>query len=297
MKEIIYITKQSTKIKRKDNQIAVYENREKIWSFPINRIDKVFVFGNIEISMPAVNFLLSRNVDIYLLSFNGKFKGLITNTNLGSNYSLRLKQYRAFSDENKSLQTAKFFVLEKINAVEEYTGEDFSYYKKALELSDSYNEILGIEGGVSNIFFQNFRERLKDDSLGFTKREYRPAPDPVNALLSLIYSMFYSLLFSFLSAKGFDPYISFLHKKRGTHASLSSDFMEIFRVKLSDFVLFLFNRGIFSKDDFISSESSYYLKEESLKKFVDLFHQNFITDRKYSKLFEEKVNDFVGILS
>lgn len=293
MKEIIFITKQGTKIKRKENQIILTENNEKIWAFPINRIDKLFIFGNVEISMPAINFLLSKNSNIYLLSLNGKFKGIITNTKLSSNYNLRLKQYEVLKNPKKSLSLAKFFVKEKIEGIENLMNKELKHYKNSLKYADSYNEILGIEGNVSNLFFSFLKDVLLDRSLGFQKREYRPSKDVVNATLSLIYSLFYSLIFSYLTAKGFDPYIGFLHKKRGTHAVLASDVMEIFRPQLSIIVIDMFNNKILSKEDFDITDKGCYFKEESLKKFLKIFHKNFIDNEKYKKDLETAVDKFL----
>jgi len=296
MKEIIFITKQGTKVKRKDNQIILTKNDEKIWAFPINRIDKLFIFGNIEISTPAINFLLSKNSDVYLLNLNGKFKGLITNTRLSSNYNLRLKQYEILKNQKKSLLLAKFFVKEKIEEIEKLTKEDLSHYKNSLKYANTYNEILGIEGSASVFFFSFLKTLLLDKNLGFEKREYKPAKDVVNATLSLMYSLFYGFIFSYLTAKGFDPYIGFLHKKRGTHAVLASDIMEMFRPKLSIIVIDMFNRNVLSREDFETINKSFYFKENSLRKFLKIFHHNFIENEKYKELLEKNINKFIKIL-
>ncbi len=296
MRDLIFITRQGTKIRRKDNQIVVYLNDNKIGAFPINQIKKLFLFGNIEISMPSINFLLSRDAEIYLLSNTGKFKGLITNTKLESNYNLRLKQYHSLINPTQNLKMAKYFVFRKIETIEKFTGTKLSDLKNLLMNSENYNEILGIEGTASAFFFTVLREELKDKNIGFEKREYRPAKDPVNASLSLVYSLYYSLLFSILQAKGYDPYIGYLHKKRGSHAVLVSDFMELFRVDLSKFVIVMFNNEFISKDNFTISSNGCYLKEDSLKKFLQAFKENYIDNKKYQSEMEKETKQFAEIL-
>ena len=296
MKETVFITKQGVKIKRKDNQIVAFLKDEKVWSFPINRVKNVFIFGNIEISMPAINFLLSKDADIYLLSNTGKFKGIITNAKLESNYAFRLKQYRAFLDEDRRLKLAKFFVLKKLEKIENFTDNRLSDLKFRLKETKSYNEVLGIEGTASAYFFARFKDKLSKKNLGFGRREYYPAKDPVNATLSLVYSLFYGLLFSVLQSKGFDPYISFLHRKRGTHASFVSDFMEIFRVDLSNFVLAVFNRGILKKEDFEFEKNGCYLKNEKLKDSLEIFKQNFIDNGFFLTQTQKAIDDFLRTL-
>ncbi|WP_457642553.1 CRISPR-associated endonuclease Cas1 [Persephonella sp.] len=296
MKEIIFITKQGSKIRRKDNQIVVYLSDEKISGFPINRIDKLFLIGNIEISMPAINFLLSRNVDIYLLSQTGKFKGLISSTNLRSNYDLRLKQYRAFYTSKKNLQIAKFFVLKKIQEIQKFIEIDLSNLIDMLNNTSNYNEILGIEGKATALFFEKLKDFIKNKNLGFKKREYNPSLDPVNALLSFTYSLFYGLLFSIISSKGYDPYIGFLHRKRGTHAAFVSDVMEPFRVELSKFVAVLFNKEVITEDDFVPDVKGIYLKNNSLKKFLKIFNENYIEKNSYKPKTEKILSEIEKIL-
>ncbi len=285
MKEIIFITTQGSKLKRKDNQIVAFQEKEKIASFPVNRIEKLFIFGNVEITTSAVSFLLSRNVDIFLLSQTGKLKGVIT-TPLKSNYNNRLKQFRAYFSE-KNLHIAKFFVEKKINQIQKFTGQDLSDYLQMLKNTESYNQILGIEGNVSALFFDHFKEYLKDKDLGFERRQYNPPSDPVNALLSLTYSLFYSFLFSIALSKGYDPYVGFLHRKRGTHAAFVSDVMEAFRVDLTRFVGILFNSRFITAEDFNQENNAFYLKPGSLKKFLKIYHKNFIQDKDYKKQIEK----------
>lgn len=285
MKETLFITTQGCKVKRKDNQIIIFQEGQKIASFPINRIEKLFIFGSVEITISAVSFLLSRNVDIFLLSQTGRLKGVIT-TPLKSNYNNRLKQFKAyFSDKN--LSVVKFFVEKKINQIQKFTGQDLSNYLKILKNTHSYNQILGVEGNVSALFFDYFKGFLKDKDIGFEKRQYNPPPDPVNALLSLTYSIFYSFLFSVALSKGYDPYVGFLHRKRGTHAAFVSDVMEAFRVDLTKFVGVLFNSRFITVEDFEQENNTFYLKSDSLKKFIRIYHKNFIQDKDYKKQIEK----------
>lgn len=143
-------------------------------------------------------------------------------------------------------------------------------------------------GSVSVFFFSFLKALLLDKNLEFEKREYKPAKDVVNATLSLMYSLFYGFIFSYLTAKGFDPYIGFLHKKRGTHTVLASDIIEMFRPKLSIVVVDMFNKNFLSREDFERINKSFYFKENSLRKFLKIFHYNFIENKKYKELLEKK---------
>jgi len=82
--------------------------------------------------------------------------------------------------------------------------------------------------------FAKFKEELeKREIFEFKKRTYRPVEDRINGVLSFLYTLYYSYLYAEVIAEGLDPYVSFLHIKRGTHAALVSDLMEEARVLLT----------------------------------------------------------------
>src|SRR5258708_37547593 len=71
-------------------------------------------------------------------------------------------------------------------------------------------------------------------SFDFEGRNRRPPRDPVNALLSLAYSMLAKDLTIACYAVGFDPYMGFYHQLRHGRAALAVDLMEPFRPLIAD---------------------------------------------------------------
>jgi CRISPR-associated protein Cas1 len=92
----------------------------------------------------------------------------------------------------------------------------------------TFEQLLGMEGNVSNMMFKAFEKRLKGETgfKGSFKRSYNPPLDEINGLLSFLYTLYYSYLLPQLVVEGFDPYVGFLHRRRGRHAILVSDVME-----------------------------------------------------------------------
>ncbi len=276
MKEIIYVLKQGSKIRRKDNQLIVFLDEIKIAEFPVNIIECLFIFGNIEITTSAVNFLLSKNIDIYLVNNSGKLKGIISSTNVKSNFNLRIRQYKAHFDNKKNIEMVKFFVNEKLLEICKLSDINYNEWSLRLKNATSYNEILGIEGSISHTFFKWFKEYIGKNRLGFEKRQYNPAPDPVNSVLSFTYTLIYNLLYSKVLAKGYDPYLGFLHKKKGTHAAFVSDVMESFRPEVTKFVGDLIKDEILTEADFVPDLKTFYFKESSLKNYLRIFNEEFL---------------------
>jgi CRISPR-associated protein Cas1 len=99
-------------------------------------------------------------------------------------------------------------------------------------------------------------------------RNRRPPRDPVNALLSLSYSMLAKELTGVCDAVGLDPFLGFMHQPRYGRPALALDLMEEFRPLIADSVaISLINRGELGPDDFIRSASGTFLNERGRKGF------------------------------
>jgi CRISPR-associated protein Cas1 len=87
--------------------------------------------------------------------------------------------------------------------------------------------------------------------MGFSKRVRRPPTDPVNSVLSLIYTFLMNRVYSAVRVAGLDPYPGFLHSVDYGRYSLVLDLMEEFRTIIADtLTLSLFNLKILQKEDF-----------------------------------------------
>ena len=104
----------------------------------------------------------------------------------------------------------------------------------------------------------------------FTGRKKRPPTDPVNAILSLSYTMIFNELSSLLDGLGLDPYLGYFHNVNYGRASLAADLIEEFRAPIADrFTLNLINNRIVGKKDFYTNPkgAGVYLKREALKRY------------------------------
>jgi CRISPR-associated protein Cas1 len=112
---------------------------------------------------------------------------------------------------------------------------------EAAEKAAGLEQLLGIEGSAARVYFGAFAGMLKAEDSGgagfgfdFEGRNRRPPRDPVNALLSLAYSLLAKDLTITCYAVGFDPYIGFCHQPRFGRPALALDLMEQFRPLIAD---------------------------------------------------------------
>jgi CRISPR-associated protein Cas1 len=136
----------------------------------------------------------------------------------------------------------------------------------------SIEVLMGIEGTAARVYFRGLSQMIRTD-LPFDGRHKRPPTDPVNALLSLGYTMLFNEISSLLDGLGFDPYLGYFHAVDYGRASLAADLMEPFRAPVVDhFTLNLLNLGMFKIDDFKENPQgeAVYLKREALQRY---FHE------------------------
>jgi len=120
--------------------------------------------------------------------------------------------------------------------------------------------IRGIEGGGAAMYFKALGEALPN-SLEFHKRQRRPPPDPVNALLSLSYTLLHFEAVRITQQAGFDACIGFLHAPEYSRESLACDCIEPLRPVVDGFVLGLFHSRIIRKEHFGVQQDSCKLRK------------------------------------
>nr|MDQ2901573.1 CRISPR-associated endonuclease Cas1 [Acidobacteriota bacterium] len=132
------------------------------------------------------------------------------------------------------------------------------------EAAGNLESLLGIEGSAARVYFEEFAGMIKLDEPGddtgkangftfdFDGRNRRPPRDPVNAMLSLAYSVLAKDLTVACYAVGFDPYMGFYHQLRHGRPALALDLMEPFRPLIADSaVLSAVNTRMVTERDFV----------------------------------------------
>jgi len=143
--------------------------------------------------------------------------------------------------------------------------------------SNNLDSLRGIEGDAAAIYFSVFGLLINENLRGgfpFTGRNRRPPRDPVNALLSFVYSILGQDISAALNGVGLDPQIGFLHADRPGRDSLAQDLLEEFRPWLADrLVLSLINRRQLNASDFITEASGAVRLADNARKQLLIAYQ------------------------
>ncbi|MGH9673413.1 MAG: CRISPR-associated endonuclease Cas1, partial [Bryobacteraceae bacterium] len=198
----MYVREQGSIIRKRGGRMLVEKDGQTLLEIPLRDTDAVAVFGNVQVTTQALSELLERGIPLALYTRHGRLKGHLE-PEASKNAPLRMSQYRAVVNEEVSLAMAREIVRAKLcNAAElvadyraHYPSEELRAATEALReaatrsrLAGSHSEVLGIEGAGAARYFEAFA-RMNRSELPFDGRRRRPAPDPINALLSFGYTM------------------------------------------------------------------------------------------------------------
>ncbi len=306
MKGLLFVATPKSIVSRKNNSICVINDSGE-HLFPIGSVEHVFLFGGVHITTPAIRYINSMNKYIFLLNSFGKINAIILPEFIPSDYSTRLSQYNVLNNENAKINLTKMLLKEKAKNIGYILGYHESAYNRSIYIKSlisninfsNLEEALGIDGSLNSKMFQFMRENFLPDGFEFSQRDYHPPKDPINAVLSLTYSIYYSILVSVSISYGFDPYLGFFHTKRGRHASFCSDLIEISRPFLTLFVFELFKEEFFEISDFTIYENGCFLKEKALRAYLKIFSQKVIHGEylDYSEKFLKSLRDALNEIS
>ncbi|MBT9136643.1 MAG: CRISPR-associated endonuclease Cas1 [Firmicutes bacterium] len=110
---VLYLQEQGTMLKKSGNRITVTQQGETLMDLPVFKLDRILIFGNVQVSTQALGLLLEQGIDVAFFSFGGRLRGTAAST-LSKNIFMRLAQYAAWQDPERKLNFARCIVASKI---------------------------------------------------------------------------------------------------------------------------------------------------------------------------------------
>jgi CRISPR-associated protein Cas1 len=292
----LYLNSQGVKLGKSGAVLTVKDKDKLLQEARIGEICQVNLMGNVQVTTQAVQALCEAEVPICYFSMGGWFYGITIGLNT-KNVFLRRNQFRLAEQEYFARTIARRLVAGKIrnqrtllqrNHVEpnRQTLAGMKDMADRAEGAGSLGELLGIEGNAARMYFGDFAGMMKpDDVEGATPlpfemdgRNRRPPRDPVNAMLSLGYSLLAKDLTVACYAVGFDPYVGFYHQARFGRPALALDLMEPFRSLIVDSaVLTAVNTGMVTARDFVRAGGAVALTAGGRKAFFRAYEMRMDT--------------------
>ncbi len=258
----LYLNTQGAVLRKEEHRFLVIKEDTVLLSIPDFKVERILIYGNVQITTQAFKFALKNSIPITFLTMYGRFIGS-TFPAFSKNVFLRMAQFKRLSSSEDRLFLSKLVISAKIKTsvamlkrffrsteMEPTDMERMKMQINLLQTAHSVERLRGIEGGASSMYFSNLRLLLKEH-IKFSGRNYHPAKDPFNSLLNFLYSLLANEVLGVVYSKGLDPYYGFLHATEYGRVSLVFDLMEPFRSCVADsLTVRLFGKEIISENDF-----------------------------------------------
>jgi len=289
--EVLVVQTPGAQIGQRGEQLVVSVRGEEVRKIPGQQVRAIYCYGAIQLTAQAVETCLDLGIDVAYFSPAGRFIGMLRGLP-ASGVDARRGQYRLFELPGVRLQLAREVIRAKIHNqrvmlmrngdVPDRVLSLLAGFRDATASARDLTELLGLEGNAAALYFEQFDSMLKqreDWKFDWRGRNRRPPRDPVNALLSLGYSMLAKELTGVCHAVGLDPFLGFLHQPRYGRPALALDLMEEFRPLVADSVaISLINRGELGPEDFIRSANGTFLNDAGRKQFWEAWFRRLDTE-------------------
>lgn len=223
---------------------------------PLGLVGLVVVHGSPLVGCEVWRALAERNIPAVVQPARGRGQSALIGAALGGTIALRVAQHRAAANDPAALAIARRLVAGKIAAQArllerlDATGEAARTLRTlqaaslgTVDTAASNAILMGIEGAAAAAWYAWLGGWLPA-RWRFNGRNRRPPRDPVNALLSLGYTILGGEMLRVVQEQGLDPALGFLHGIVPGRESLVLDLIEPLRPSVDVVVLGLLDEAL-----------------------------------------------------
>ena len=286
----LYLVDQNATLQKEQGRFIIKVTGQPHTEVLIRDVERILVFGNIQLTTAAISTCLSLHIPVIFLSQLGDYKGHLWSAEL-CDLKAEATQFQYQNDEAFQLQTAQAIVRGKLlnskqlllrlnrKRKHEAVAETIAGLKqnlKAINTAATVDQLRGYEGTAAARYFPALGHLLLNPEYHFRHRHRRPPTDPINSLLSFGYTLLYNNVLSMILAEGLNPYLGNLHSSARNETHLAFDLMEEFRSPIVDsLVLTVTNRQVITPSDFTwpNLEGGIYLTDEAKRVFLKAFEE------------------------
>lgn len=264
--ERVYVLEPGAYLRKEDANLAVVRDGRVVERVALEGLSSLTLVGYAALSGAVLQALVRHRVETVLLTPTGRFAARLT-VDEHKHVERRRAQYLRLSDPAQAAALARSIVAGKLRAQArllllrgQQHGDDallaagaaIRALERGLPAEASLETVRGAEGHGSRIYFGVFGRLVRNPAFSFTGRTKRPPLDPVNALLSYVYTVLTAEVLSAICRVGLDPYLGALHEVAYGRPSLACDLVEEWRAFLGDrLVLGLVNRRAVTPEGFV----------------------------------------------
>ena len=280
---------------RLDRETLVIEGSEHpSRAIPLSLLQRVVVQATVTVSTALLAQLAARRVGFVVINRRNARAVARLAGPYGQDATRRLAQYQRAIDPSWSLRWASRLLTAKLKAQKRFLAHaatrrpelrhpmtvalqtvDDALKQIQLGSAPSVGHLMGLEGAAAAACFRAYAS-LFPPSLGYQGRNRRPPRDPVNACLSLAYTLCHHESVVRIHEAGLDPYIGFLHAPAHGRESLACDLVEPLRPRVDSWVWYLFRERRLRPEHFQRLNDGRCLMGKAGRR---IFYQEFETEQ------------------
>lgn len=284
-----------------DGALALYEQGMRSGTVPLKLLDRVVIHGaHTRLDTGVLLKLAEAGTATVLMSPRAGRMVAIVLGPAHNDASVRLAQARRVLDDDFCQNWARQLVAAKIRRQHrQLTKAEARRPDARKPLFDARNSLAtalaqipmqsacaslrGIEGSAARAYFHGYGALFANE-LAFTGRNRRPPRDPVNACLSLAYTMLHFDAVRAAYGAGLDPFLGFYHRPAFGRESLACDLIEPLRPLADEWVWQQFNSRNLRPEHFAADKGACLLGKAGRGHFYAAWERFAPTPRRWLRL-------------
>ena len=284
----LYVDRKDIELRHVGGVIELHEPTGRRGSIPLAGLTRVVLHGRVQLTTSVIGAFVDAGVCVVLL---GGRRSRYLATCIGKTHNdvqRRLGQFDAYRDDAARVAWAQELVRAKIAAQQRLLRKAMkarpdlrhalfrgnrrvAHALERLSGSElSLPTLLGIEGAAAAAYFAAYAA-LFPPSLGFKARRRRPPTDPVNACLSLAYTLLHFEAVAASHATGLEPMLGLYHEPSYGRESFAADAIEPFRPHVDEWVWQMFRKRVFTDHGFRHEGRAVLLNKQTRARFYEHF--------------------------
>lgn len=264
--ERFYVMEPGSYLRKDGNHLKVTKDQQVLAEIPLEGLQQLTLAGYTSLSGAVLDCLIRHRVETVLLTPGGRYRARLM-VDPHKHVERRRAQYLQLSDPQRTLEVSQWIVTGKLrnsarllamrgsrygNAELNRTAAQLRALAEIAGRQQDLDLVRGVEGRAAALYFGAFPALVRVPGFAFNGRNRRPPLDPLNALLSYVYTLLTQEVLTAIKIVGLDPYLGSLHAVDYGRPSLACDLVEEWRAFLGDrLVLLLVNRQMIGPDDFV----------------------------------------------
>lgn len=296
--KLLFVEHENSELRCERSALLIYQNGERLTSVPIDSVERIIVAPHVVLNAGVLGFIASHQVGLLVLNCRYPDRTAQLNGVLTTDVERRVKQY-------KLLENTVFRLDLSTKIVQAKTLHQFKFLQKALKHRDdlrlpltkatqqliqtlqnlknqpvsSLESLRGVEGSASACYFEALT-KLFPPQLNFEHRNRRPPTDPVNACLSLSYTLIHHEAVNALRIVGLEPCVGCYHELYYNRESLACDLMESLRPLIDEWIWGLFRENLLRIEHFSTNDGACLLNKAGKQHFYSAYYQKVLGLRK-----------------